>query len=161
MNSRRVRLIFIGLFIFLPIQYALVGVIGDLKSEPWPAFVFPGFKNVYVYDNGYEIDHLNFEIYTEGKIQPTVLLTHELFPELPKSQISGFLSSHFQDAASIEGFSDDTREWLKRQAIQYVGATPSKIDVVSITAYFPEEMTSMQADSTAENFRVTFHYEEL
>lgn len=111
-GKRKIRTLFIALCLFLPLQYGLVGIIGELHSEPWPAFVFPGFKNVYSTGSGIEIEQHYFRIYRADRESVTEVRPQDLFPELPLSQIPGFMRTHFHDSVSINTFSDEAVIWL-------------------------------------------------
>ena len=157
MKPKTIRFIFVALLIWLPVQYGLVGILGVTYSEPWPAFVFPGFKSVYVYDRGFEIDQTFFEIYTHVQSEPVVVLPYQLFPELPRSQTSGFMRSHFRNPESIVLLSDEGRNWLYRQAVNVTGIPPVRLDIVDTKTFYSVGMKKMQPDSVAEQFRVNLY----
>jgi hypothetical protein len=158
MKSKTKRLIFIALFIILPVQYGLVGIIGVMESEPWPAFVFPGFKSVYVFESGFEIDQTYFEVYPENRDEPVQLLPYELFRELPRSQISGFMRAHFRDVEMIESLSQEAKNWIQTEAYRALDLRPERVDIVDAKSFFAGKMKEMQPDSTVEQFRVTLYF---
>ena len=160
MKSKTKRLIFIILFICLPVQYGLVGIIGVIKSEPWPAFVFPGFKSVYVFESGFEIDQTYFEVHPVNRGEPVKLLPYELFRELPRSQISGFMRSHFRDAKTIESLSQEAKNWIQTEAFRALESRPDRVDIVDAKSFFTGKMKDMQPDSTVEKFRVTLYFND-
>ena len=158
MSSKAVRILFILFLIWLPVQYGLVGIVGVSHSEPWPAFVFPGFKNVYVYDEGFEIDQTIFEVRPGSSGAPVRLLPHELFPALPRSQIAGFMRSHFRDEEGIERVSPEARQWLRQHAEQATGMEPSSMDVIAVKKYYSRALEEMEPDSIVEMMRVTVKF---
>jgi hypothetical protein len=160
MKSKTKRLIFITLFIILPVQYGLVGIIGVMKSEPWPAFVFPGFKSVYVFESGFEIDQTFIEVYPENRDDPVILLPYKLFRELPRSQISGFMRAHFSDADMIETLSQEAKNWIQTQAYRALESRPVRMDIVDAKSFFTGKMKDIQPDSTVEQFRVTLYFND-
>jgi hypothetical protein len=157
MKPKTIRTIFIAFLIWLPVQYGLVGVAGVIHSEPWPAFVFPGFKSVYVYESGFEIDQTFFEIYIHEQSEPVVVLPYQLFPELPRSQISGFMRTHFKDPESIDLLSSEGRSWLFRQAQMATGKQPAWLEIVDTKTFYSSGMQELQPDSVAVQFRVTLY----
>lgn len=128
-KKSKIGTLFIVLLLFLPLQYGYVGIVGEIHSEPWPAFLFPGFKNVYSTDHSVEIDQHLFRIhFDDGSIKE--VRPQELFPELPLSQIPGFMRTHFQDPVSIESFSDEAVNWLYRLSREYSGEDVVHLEIV-------------------------------
>lgn len=130
MQRKQVRTLFIAIFIFLPIQYVFVGIVGYYYSEPWPAFVFPGFKNAFIDQDDYEIDRTLFLISSEDTSISVTLTPHEFFPEIPNSQIAGFMRQHFRDGSFDVNFSDSEITWLEKQARQVFNKDVSKLKVI-------------------------------
>ena len=131
MNKRSVIRLFIAVMIFMLIQYAVVGIVGELHSEPWPAFVLPGFKNVYVSgDDLFQIEQKRFVIEINGQPQVEELRPQELFPELPLSQVPGFMRTHFSGRSDLERLSDQARSFLYRQAKNVLGSEPLMIELM-------------------------------
>ncbi len=155
MKESTVTYLFIAAFIFLVLQYAAVGIIGVLDEEPWPAFVFPGFKSVYVYDDGYRVDQTLFEIVNNDGETVTRMMPQELFPELPNSQISGFMRSHFNDERWVAQLSEEARGLLIHQAEMHAGVAPATIDVVGIRLFISGDTDTAEPDSVAELSRTT------
>lgn len=115
----------------MPIQYAIVGIAGELHSEPWPAFVLPGFKNVYISDdNQFQIEQSTFIIEVDGHPDSVVLRPQELFPELPLSQVPGFMRTHFSNRVNVERLSEDARAYLYQQVKKVLGIDPLLIELV-------------------------------
>jgi hypothetical protein len=124
MSRRTVRYIFIATMVFLPLQYVLVGIIGSIRSEPWPAFVFPGFKNVY---HAADIITLRNPIFhgknPDGSYTP--LSTSAILKGIPRSHHRQLLRFQF-DRFGVDR-QDNTKSlseagilWLDNQ-LQYAG----------------------------------------
>jgi len=117
MTRQTIRYLFVFFMIWLPVQYGLIGLISQKSSEPWPAFIFPGFKNVFVFPEGaWTITYLDFELCCDPSQEVVQLPSMELFSGIPRSQSQGFLRSNFGDSDQIAAFDDETRTWLKRTA---------------------------------------------
>jgi hypothetical protein len=153
MKAKTVRTVFIAVLIYLPLQYGIVGIVGYYHSEPWPAFVFPGFKSVH--DNGFEIQQPYFEVFAEGAEEPERVLPQDFFPELPLSQVPGFLRTHFQSAEDVQQLSSGAKNWLKHHAVEVAGVDASKLDVVIEMNYFSHEQDILRLDSTVVKERFT------
>lgn len=149
MKSKTVKYIFIFFFAYLPLQYALVGIIGFYKSEPWPAFVFPGFKNVYVYDDGFQVDQNLFEVYLPEQEQPEVFLPHQFFPEVPLSQVPALMRNHFrgEDFTNRE-LSAESVQWLRVHANSVSGGYAERLNIVEVKKYFRLDSQESAPDST-------------
>lgn len=120
LKKKYVRGVFIAVLLLLPLQHAAVGVIGYLRSEPWPAFVFPGFKNVY--DAGETITLRNPYFY--GKQQDAEALVHipteKVFRGIPVSHHGGILRYQFDrykvdEQTRQKFFSEHGSNWLRNQ----------------------------------------------
>lgn len=146
-KKKKIRTLFIVLLLFLPLQYGYVGVVGEIYSEPWPSFIFPGFKNVYSTDNSFEIDQHLFRFYTDDPASLKEVRPQDLFPELPLSQIPGFMRTHFQDPASIENFSDEAAIWLYRLIEEYSGKNVDQLEIVIRKNRFIKRSEGMTFDS--------------
>lgn len=146
----KIRTLFIVLLLFLPLQYGYVGVIGEIHSEPWPAFVFPGFKNVYSTDNHFEINQQLFRLHFDNQETTKEVLPQDLFPELPLSQIPGFMRTHFQDSVSVENLSDDASNWLYRISGEYIGENVVFLEIVNRTNRFLKSDKGMIFDSVLQ-----------
>lgn len=99
--------------LFLPLQYALVGLSDSLKSEPWPALVLPAFKNAFGPQKQISIHQVELFVKDNKTGKQKEIDPAELFPDVPKSQLSGFLQLHFSDSSKIAAFNRQTKEWLK------------------------------------------------
>lgn len=90
---RRVRRLVIGLLVLLPLQYAVVGLVGVRDAEPWPALVLPGFKRVM--DDGqrhtvrHVACHVRFEDGTATDVPAATLLD-----ALPRSYHAAFFRTY-------------------------------------------------------------------
>lgn len=129
-KEKKIRTLFIILLIFLPLQYGYVGIVGELHSEPWPAFVFPGFKNVYSVESRFEIDQHLFRLHFDDQITSKEVLPQNLFSELPLSQMAGFMRTHFLDATGMDHFSEEALIWLYRLSGDYSGEDVVLIEIV-------------------------------
>lgn len=152
MTEKTVRKIFIFILILLPLQYIAVGVAGIYYSEPWPAFVFPGFKNVYVYEGMYELPESHFELFNSKHNTIARLTPLQLMPELPRSQIAGFMRTHFQDENSIKRLSDEAKNWLKEKSEKVVKQPVYYIEITYRLNYFQQNGGGISPDSTALQF---------
>lgn len=131
MKNSRVRNLFIAVMIFLPLQYAAVGIVGELHSEPWPAFTLPGFKNVYVSENDLiQIEQKRFVIIEEDRSEPIELRPQEMFPQIPLSQVPGFMRTHFSDRRLVEDLSVQAKHFLIEQVIEITGTEPERIELI-------------------------------
>lgn len=157
MSTFQVRKLFIFVLIFLPLQYVLVGIIGSLQSEPWPAFVFPGFKNVYVYEDGYELRDVIFEIHQESEEEPVRLSSLRIFPEIPPSQISGFVRTHFSTPDQVNHLNEESKKWLIRHAERFADQPVTDIRISWVRNYYSKPAIHATPDSTS----VTTHFSLL
>ena len=126
-SAKTIKQIFLFCLIFLPLQYAVVGVVGFYSSEPWPAFVFPGFKSVYVYGESYQINQFMVEV--EDKEGQTIreFTPQQFFYEIPNSQVAGFLRTNLDDADDFEAFDAETRNWFRERAQELIGVSPGDL----------------------------------
>jgi len=130
MTENTVKKIFIFFICYLPLQYALVGILGYYKSEPWPAFVFPGFKNVYVYDGSYIINSFYIEV-KNNEGEGRVLFTPQMFfYEVPNSQVAGFMRQNIDDEDLVAGYSEETRSWFRERATELNRREPGEIHYI-------------------------------
>lgn len=153
MRTSHVRSIFIFFMIFLPFQYALVGIIGISSGEPWPAFVFPGFKSVYTYEDGFELSNTVFEIHQEGTAEMISLKPHRFLPDVPTSQISGFMRTNFSSKEGTSTFNAETKNWLMNRAMNFADAPVTDVQVVWQQNFYTKPVIRTRPDSTIENRR--------
>ncbi|MCC5940942.1 MAG: hypothetical protein JJU37_05315 [Balneolaceae bacterium] len=155
MSRKTVRTLFIALLIYLPLQYAVVGIVGYYDAEPWPAFVFPGFKSVYVYDDGFEITRTVFDVETVHRQRSHDMSPQVLFPEIPLSQIPGFVRTHFSDDESVQNISEDGKAWLRSNAADIAGFTPNAMHIIELTEYYRQTGDGAVLDMAIETGRIT------
>lgn len=115
MQPKIVKRIFIIFIILLPLQYAVVGIVGVMKSEPWPAFVFPAFKSVFSSQENITVDQARFFVENKENDTLTEISPEVIFKGIKKSQLQGFLRSHFSDSLHIATFNDETKMWLNNR----------------------------------------------
>lgn len=144
-SKAKVGMLFTTLLILLPLQYAWVGIAGVLQSEPWPALVFPGFKNVY--SDGERFYVGNYELIAGYGEEERVLSPDDLFPELPLSQLPGFIRTHFRSPERVDELSHVQREWLRQRAAMMVGEPPESLTLRFSRSWFSRPNLSMDADS--------------
>ena len=120
MNLRTVRHLFVFTLILLPIQYALVGVVGHTYgAEPWPALVLPAFQSVWDREGPVSVDRVALEVtFSEG--ERTAVPIEAFLADLPRSQHLGFFRSQCAPA-SISG-TTDTERCLHPAAVRWVAA---------------------------------------
>lgn len=97
MFSPSVRRLFIAVLVVLPIQYALVGVVGEPHREPWPTLVLPAFQTTWDRGESIQIEQVALEVVLEegGRVSVPV---ESLFANLPRSQHRGFFRAQCQPA---------------------------------------------------------------
>ncbi len=117
MRTETVKKIFWFFILFLPLQYAAVGIVGVLKSEPWPALVLPAFKSVFDQKSEIVIWEVRFLAARKDtayslKIEPSMF-----FNEIEESQLLGFLRTHFADSLQVH-LSNAGKKWMKNRINQ-------------------------------------------
>lgn len=135
----------------------LVGVIGYYDSEPWPAFVFPGFKNVYVYNGLYKISKTEFEFYDDSNKLISTLEADELLTGLPQSQLSGVISELFQTREKVNNLSYETRKWLIQSGRKILGNQVYRLDIIRKDEYFERSDSELRVDSVDNIYRVSIY----
>lgn len=147
MNPKAVKRIFIFFLIFLPLQYAVVGIVGYYSSEPWPAFVFPGFKSVYVYGDNYEINHYIVEVVDGERLRE--FTPQQFFYEIPNSQVAGFLRANLDDTHDFQAFDSETRRWFRSRAEELIGVQTGEIYYLHKREYLTRKDNSLSRDSVS------------
>lgn len=147
MNTKAIKRIFIFSLIILPLQYAVVGIVGYYSSEPWPAFVFPGFKNVYVYGDSYQINRFMVEVESTGGAATREFTPQQFFYEIPNSQVAGFLRSNLDDADDFEAFDTETHKWFRERAQELIGITPGDLYYLHRRQYMTRNGKGLTIDS--------------
>lgn len=160
MSEKTVRKIFIVILIFLPFQYIMVGIVGYYKAEPWPAFVFPGFKNVYQTDDHYLIRQTLFEFYDTEEQKITSIQPHRFFPELPRSQIAGLMRSIFPPKKELMEFSPRARDFFYENSKKIAGQNVSRMEIVYRVDFLEPGVKNLKADSTVRKQIGVIHFTE-
>lgn len=132
MPISRIRNIFIFFIVFLPLQYAMVGILGHFHSEPWPAFVFPGFKNVYDGERGITVNvpELSVTFADSTKVPVPV---HELLADAPVSHHKAIMSSRFNSDA-INEIDSEIKSWIHARLSAFTGSS----DIVLFSVVWEE-----------------------
>ena len=151
MNERTVRKLFIFILIFLPIQYVVVGIVGYYKAEPWPAFVFPGFKSVHQEEGMYLISQTRFEFYNDENEKINSVQPHLLFTELPRSQIAGLTRTLFHNKAKVLTLSSEAKELLYKEGSEVTGREFHRMEIVQVIEYLKHDKKNLTPDSTVQN----------
>jgi hypothetical protein len=131
-----VRRLFVAVLIFLPVQYALVGIIGHYHSEPWPALVLPAFQTTWDHDESIQIEQVSLDVTFEDSTRAPVAV-ESLFADLPRSQHRGFFRSQCQpvqlsgDARTERCLQPGAAMWMHRQAAAlFPDQSPARLDVI-------------------------------
>lgn len=149
MRKKRIRRLFIVVMIILPLQYAVVGIVGYVDAEPWPAFVFPGFKSVPVADGAFTTEQKVFEIAPDAERgDPIQIAPGDLFPAIPVSQLSGFLRENFSANRDFESLTPEASRWLLNQAEGIVSLDVKKISLLTVLEYRRFNNGTMSLDSS-------------
>lgn len=147
LSAKTVRNLFICILVFLPLQYAVVGIVGVISDEPWPAFVFPGFKNVYVYGNSYQINEFVVAVENPKKNSADEFTPKQFFYEIPNSQVAGFLRSNLDTATDIESFDNSTRQWFRARGDELLSMPAGDIYYIHRRRYLTRSESVMSTDS--------------
>lgn len=147
LSNQTVKRLFIFALIYLPLQYAIVGIVGLKSSEPWPAFVFPGFKSVYVYGDNYQINQIIVEVETGETRLLREFTPQQFFYEIPNSQVAGFLRSNFDTAEDFAVFETTTRQWLRERARELVNTSTGDIYYLHRRRYMSRRDNELTTDS--------------
>lgn len=147
MKRKTIKRVFLFFIIYLPLQYGLVGIVGYYQSEPWPSFVFPGFKNVYVFDSGYEIHQTEFELTDSVTNRKAQLTPNQLFSEIPVSKISGFVRARFSNEEMVQSYDKTTDNWMLQKASDIAGFEGDNLKVRHFISYFSRGKISSEPDS--------------
>jgi len=147
LSNQTVKRLFIFVLIYLPLQYAIIGIVGLKSSEPWPAFVFPGFKSVYVYGDNYQINQFIVEVETGETRLRREFTPQQFFYEIPNSQVAGFLRSNFDTAEDFEVFETTTRQWLRERARELVDTSTGDIYYLHRRRYMSRRDNELTTDS--------------
>lgn len=160
LSNKTVRSIFIICLILLPLQYGVVGIVGLYSSEPWPAFVFPGFKNVYVYGGNFQINEYLLEVESDSVdvVREKVFTPQEFFYEIPRSQVSGFFQSTLGSEEKVDALSSESFEWFRRRTAELVERPGSNLTLYYLhrRKYMTRRQDSLRVDSVKviSNFKI-------
>lgn len=131
-----VRRLFVAVLIFLPTQYALVGLIGHYHSEPWPALVLPAFQTTWDHGESIQIEQVSLDVTFEDSARAPVTV-ESLLAGLPRSQHRGFFRSQCQpaqlsgDARTERCLQPGAAMWMQQRAIAlFPDRSPARVDVI-------------------------------
>lgn len=162
MKKGRVKSLFIGILIILPLQYGLVGIVGEIHSEPWPALVFPGFKSVHYFQGNYILERTHFEFEATSEKEGTRYLSpRQLFHDIPTQNINGFMRTVFTDQESVDKFSAETLKWLQERAEQLTEVETRDIKLVRSREFASRKGTVLQIDSVAVQQVIFINLDEV
>jgi hypothetical protein len=147
LSAKTVKRIFIFFLIYLPLQYAVVGIVGYYSSEPWPAFVFPGFKSVYVYGNTFQINHFMVEVESRDGQHLREFTPQQYFYEIPNSQVAGFIRSNLQSAGNVDAFDTETQRWFRDRAEELLDVSVGDIYYLHRRQFLTRLGTDLRTDS--------------
>jgi hypothetical protein len=147
MKKKTVKGIFIFFLCYLPLQYAVVGIVGYYKSEPWPAFVFPGFKSIYVYGGTYQINQYLVEVENRYGQPVRVFTPQQFFYEIPNSQVSGFLRANLDSEEDVNAFDTETRQWFVERAQELLNESVGDIYYLHKRHYLTRKENELSTDS--------------
>ncbi|HLR90737.1 MAG TPA: hypothetical protein VK040_07240 [Balneolaceae bacterium] len=158
MDRKIVKRIFILTILYLILQYGVVGLAGYYHSEPWPAFVFPGFRSVLDFEEGFEISR--YELYfIQAGGDTTVITPAELFYGIPDSQRPGFMRRRFGDDAEDLLFTAESREWIKGRVEHMTGYRPEQMVVRELRDYYSHRNNRAVRDSVGVKKKISFNLE--
>ncbi len=146
-SAKTIQRIFLFFLVFLPLQYAVVGIVGYYSSEPWPAFVFPGFKNVYNYGGSYQVNQFLVEVESEEGQVLRDFTPQQFFYEIPNSQVTGFLSANFDDAEDVDALDPEIRKWFRERAQELMGVPPGDLYYLHRRQYMTRKDNFLSVDS--------------
>lgn len=159
MSRSLVRRIVVGVALLLVVQYGLVGLIGVVASEPWPAVVLPAFKAVYSASDAVEVVQPSVEV-VRGDGSRTRLDVATFLAMLPRSHHDAFFRTVCRPA-SISGTdatercqTPDGARWFVQRAATLAHETDVQaVDVVwSRLRYAPS--TGLQTALPVDTLRV-------
>lgn len=162
MKKTTVKKIFIFFLLYLPLQYAAVGIVGLVASEPWPAFVLPAFQNVDTTPQ--QVTVLNSQLTViddEGNIHDDIK-PGIIFSGIPGSQMQGFLRTHLGDSLRWSKKGESARKWLSgRFKKSYPSIEMKSLHMKWQRMYYNFSSASAQVDSvqTIEEFSVLINDE--
>lgn len=128
-RKRKIRAGFLVFFVYLIFQYGMVGIIGVIYSEPWPAFTLPGFKNVF--DTGEFIEHkVPVFVVTGGAGEELILRPAQIFRDIPVSHHNGIMRHQFNPSRKsvkdgVKVMTPEGFDWLRARIEEETGFSGS------------------------------------
>lgn len=147
LSKKTVKRLFIFILIYLPLQYAVVGIVGLKSSEPWPAFVFPGFKSVYVYGDSYQLNDFVMAVENNENSLIREFTPRQFFYEIPNSQLAGFLRVNLESAEDSMVFDSSTRKWFHERGDELLGTSARNIYYIHRQRFMTRIDGGMKTDS--------------
>ena len=149
MKKTTVKKIFIFFLIYLPLQYAAVGLIGMTYSEPWPAFVLPAFQSVDATPRVVAVTEPELSV-VEASMATTNVLPRKLFTGIQESQLQGFMRTNFAGPRQWSGREAEAKKWLKNQIMLNYSSiqAPKSLEVRWIKRYYNFRDSERRVDST-------------
>lgn len=150
MKKNTVKKIFLFFLIYLPLQYAGVGLIGMKYGEPWPAFVLPAFQNVDASPQYIAVKEPELSVQSSAnerlKVAPQVL-----FSGIQQSQLQGFMRTHFGNRKQWLLKGEQANRWLYDQISANYPAVrePKTLEVRWVKKYYDLSSSRATIDSIA------------
>jgi hypothetical protein len=160
-KKSKIRALFIGCLLFLPIQYLVVGGVSYIDQEPWPAFVMPGFKTVHVENRMYTVPITEF-ILQDADHRPILKLRpHQFLRGIPRSQIGGVVNLMMSSEQQVLALTPETKSWMRKSGEDLTGEILGSIRVSNVVRYYsrPAENMELRIDSIANRFTATINFE--
>lgn len=153
-RRRRIRRVFLALFVLLPVQYALVGVVSVWKGqEPWPALVMPGFKQVWHRGETVRLEKASLlATFVDGSSQAVEAAA--LLSPIPRSHHRALLELQFkplgrgEEQHEVRAAQDEVKKWVvSRLEELYPGRKPAQLEVVWFTLEVRVEAAGAEAEA--------------
>jgi len=161
MSRTRIRRLFVVVLVVLPLQYALVGLIGWVDREPWPALVLPGFKTVYATNDTLEVVRPSLVAYSTADTAHPLSIPQFLDP-LPRSHHAAFFREQCRLAflsgtpATERCLAPEAQRWFVDRADTLLpGITIQRVDIVWSRLRIAPNQLSTQAPATTPLGRLT------
>ena len=159
-GKEKVRLVFVAVIIGLIAQYMLVGIIGYYQSEPWPAFVLPGFKAVY--HDGSSVKLTTYEFFATMEDEPfneIRVADDQLFKGIPTSMRRGVIVKKFKELQYLTGSNGEFEQWLRvRLADIYPDQVPLQLRMLKKQKRYLQNGDELQLtdEKILENHTIRF-----
>jgi hypothetical protein len=85
---------------------------------------------------------------------------YKFLPDIPRSQISGFMNTHFLDSTQVEQFSFEAKKWLKTNSSKLTERQVESIKIVRTTEYYHRLKGELKIDSAKKEFAVLIGLQE-